>query len=60
MVIAYIEHAFQLARFDKHRAVQKPRALCLPSNKDLSHLFPDLHENTAFSAAALDCALAYA
>ena len=29
-----------------------------PLNKDLSHLFPDLHENTAFSAAALDCALA--
>ena len=44
--------------FNEHRAVQKPRVLWLPSFiKDKSHLFADLHENTAFSAAALDCAL---
>ena len=58
MVIACIEHALQLARFDKHRAVQKPRVLCLPFFiKDKSHLFA-LHKNSAFSAAASDCALA--
>ena len=61
MVIAYIEHALRLARFDKHtcRAVQKPRVLCLPSFKyGLVYLFADLLENKAFSAVALDCVLA--
>jgi len=58
MVIACIKHALQLARFDKHRAVQNQEFYAFHLLLRISPICLHLHENTTFSAVASDVALA--